>query len=136
MSSTDADPLSGLSVLIVEDEFLIAAEAQQIVEHAGAATVNLANSVAAARTALANDPGPDVVILDLNLGLGEDGSVLVEELARRRVPFVIASGFQVKLDPVEPHHAAMARGTLLTKPYGEADLIEAVVTAIARARNG
>lgn len=120
MSPAGAGRLSGLSVLIVEDEFLIAVDAQRIVEEAGAANAFPVNSLAAARERLADQPSIDLVILDMRLG-EEDGGTLTKELDNRGIPFVIASGFATD-------HGGSAG--VLTKPYRDTDLIEAILSAI------
>jgi CheY-like chemotaxis protein len=123
MTRTVPGPLSGLSVLIVEDEFLIAIEAQQIVEDAGAAVAHPVNSVDAARAFLATGSCVDVAILDMRLG-NEDGRALMNDLTDKAIPFVIASGLVLE-------YSGPAK--VLMKPYRDIDLIEALrLTAAGR----
>ena len=122
-------PLSALSVLVVEDEFLIAVEAQRIVEEAGAGSVILVNSIEAARTAL--DLGPvDVCVLDVQLGR-DHGAVLTHDLISRGIPFVVASGLRMDADI-----AGINPALVLAKPYRDVELIEALRTALDRAAPG
>ena len=65
--------LAGRTVLIVEDAYLIALEAQRMAEEAGAERVVLASSVEDVRTLLAGEPKIDICVLDLKLG-EEDAS--------------------------------------------------------------
>lgn len=125
MPSANAGPLSGLSVLIIEDEFLIAVEAQRIVEEAGACRAILANSVDEARQRMLADVSIDAAVLDIRLG-DEDGATLVHELTSRGIPFIIASGFTL-----DGGRAPAGSSIVLTKPYRDAELIEAILSALA-----
>jgi CheY-like chemotaxis protein len=125
MPSANAGPLFGLSVLIIEDEFLIAVEAQRIVEEAGACRALLANSVEEARQRMLADAPIDLAVLDIRLG-DEDGATLVHELSSRRIPFIIASGFAL-----QGGWAPAESSIVLTKPYRDAELIEAILSALA-----
>jgi DNA-binding response OmpR family regulator len=116
-------PLSGISVLIIEDEFLIAAEAQRIVEDAGANNVVLANSIAAVRRLLASGMRFHVGILDLKLG-HEDATPLIEDLRAGGIPFLVASGFDARLE--------IEGLLLLQKPYHDADMIGAIEVLVGR----
>ena len=121
MIRTGSGPLAGISVLIVEDEFLIAVEAQRIVEEAGARSGALVNSIAAAHRHIARE-AVDVVILDMRLG-EEDGGGLLREYMDRGVPVVIASGLAPEREIAAP---------VLMKPYRDTDLIAAVLNALDR----
>jgi DNA-binding NarL/FixJ family response regulator len=122
MPRTVAGPLSGISVLIVEDEFLIAVEAQRIVEEAGAVCGFPVNSVETARRHLATQPAVDIAVLDMRLG-DEDGGALMADLSDRGIPFVIASGLAVNLG---------GSAIVVMKPYRDIDLIEAILSTLAR----
>ena len=110
-------PLSGRTVLIVEDAYLIALEAQRIVEEAGARRVILAGSVEDSRSALAAEPGIDVCILDLRLG-EQDATPLIREIGERGIPVLVVTGFDSTSPEVDV--------PLLKKPYQETELIEAI----------
>ena len=110
-------PLSGRTILIVEDAYLIALEAQRIVEEAGARRVILAGSVEHSRSALAEEPGIDVCILDLRLG-EQDATPLIREFGERGIPVLVVTGFDSTSPEVDV--------PLLKKPYQETELIEAI----------
>jgi DNA-binding response OmpR family regulator len=116
--------LSGLTFLIVEDAYLIALEAQQIVEDAGAKRVILASTVDDARTALASVAGIDICVLDLKLG-EEDATQLIEHLRSLGVAVLVATGFDTTVPDID--------APLLKKPYQEAEFLEAIHAII---RNG
>lgn len=113
--------LSGLTVLIIEDEFLIAADVQRIVEDAGAVRVLLASSTAAARAFLDGNSPIDIGILDLMLG-GEDGFPLAQKFRDRQIPFVVATGLDRSLD--------LPDVVVVQKPYDDRAVIEALLKAL------
>ncbi len=114
-------PLSGRTVLIVEDAYLIALEAQEMVVEAGAKEVMLASTLEDARRLLAHASAIDVCVVDLRLG-EEDASPLIEEAAARGIAVVVATGF----DSVIPNVDA----PLLKKPYQETEFVEAIRAAL------
>lgn len=108
-------------MLIIEDEFLIAADVQRIVEDAGAAAVLLASSTAAARARLAEEQAIDIGILDLKLG-SEDGLPLAQDLRDRGIPFVVATGLDRAID--------LPGVAVVQKPYNDREVVEALVQAL------
>jgi len=110
------DLLAGMTVLVVEDEYLIALEAQRIIEEAGAGEILLANSVAEVRKLLADGPKIDVAVLDLGLGK-EDGSALIDEFGECGIALLVTTGFD----------GGGPRGVLrLSKPYRDTELVAAI----------
>jgi DNA-binding NtrC family response regulator len=109
---------------VVEDEFLIALDAQRILEDAGAETVLLANSTGDVRKLLTDGPRIDASILDLRLG-EEDASSLMEEFGRRTIPFLVTTG----LDTAAPKSVR-----ILTKPYRDAEFVDAILELVHRKR--
>ena len=88
--ATDS-PLAGRRLLIVEDEYLIAAELESALQRERAVVVGMANGVARGLALLA-ETDPDAAILDLNLG-GEVSTQIAAALSERKVPFVIVTGY-------------------------------------------
>ena len=82
--------LIGKRALVVEDEALLALELAECLTDAGLEVVGPATSVANALK-LVNNPGCDVVILDVNLGT-EHSEPVALELKARGIPFVVLSG--------------------------------------------
>ncbi|MGH6925395.1 MAG: response regulator [Propylenella sp.] len=117
----NARPLAGLTILIVEDTYLIALEVQRMVEEAGAQRATLAATVSEVRERLAAGRPIDVCILDLRLG-EEDATPLIEELRERGIAVLVATGF----DSVGPNVDV----PLLQKPYQEAELVAAIRAAL------
>jgi len=114
--------LNGLTILIVEDEYLIALEAQRIAEEAGAAQVILANAVEEVRKLLTSGVSIDVAVLDLRLG-SEDASPLIHEFTTRNTPLIIATGLEADI-PIG--------AILLAKPYRDADFVAVILSALKR----
>jgi DNA-binding NtrC family response regulator len=114
--------LDGLTVLVVEDEFLIALDAQRVLEDAGAGTVLLANSTGDVRKLLADGPRIDASILDLKLG-EEDATSLMEEFARRNIPFLVTTGLDASVPAGVP---------ILPKPYRDGEFIDAILELVHR----
>lgn len=115
-------PLRGRTILIVEDAYLIALEAQRIVEEAGAERVLLAATVEDVRSTLAVEPKIDLCVLDLKLG-EEDARPLISDIAARGVPVLVVTGFA---------STTVSSGTpVLRKPYQESDLVEAIRFAVS-----
>ena len=82
--------LVGRTILVIEDEPLIALDIRQAFEDAGA-TVVVARTLAAALLE-AEDTSISAAIVDHALGDG-DSSEICERLKERNVPFVTYSGF-------------------------------------------
>jgi DNA-binding response OmpR family regulator len=88
-----------LSVLVVEDEPLIAMMIEDFIDLLGHRLAGTADSVADA-AALVAAGGFDVAILDVNLRDGPSWPV-ADALKARGVPFVLATGGHVEPPPVE-----------------------------------
>lgn len=86
-----AGPSSAGSILVVEDQMLIALDLEQMLEQSGFSVVATAGSVAEALAAL-DSLSPDAAILDVNLGDGTSEAI-AEALASRGIPFMFATGY-------------------------------------------
>jgi light-regulated signal transduction histidine kinase (bacteriophytochrome)/CheY-like chemotaxis protein len=85
------DDLSGITVMILEDQLVIAVGLEQILVAAGAQEVLTVGSEAEAMKLLAHRQ-PDVAVLDINLGSGTSLAVAAE-LTQRKIPFAFATGY-------------------------------------------
>jgi CheY-like chemotaxis protein len=110
--------LAGCSILICEDEPLIALDIADAFSNAGARVV-MANSLAQAFIAVEDDP-PSAVILDHALSDGES-SQLRECLKERNIPFVLYSGYPGVQDE------AADKAVSLSKPASPQLLVTTVV---------
>lgn len=114
--------LTGKRILIVEDEFLIAAMLEDMLVDLGAVVVGPAATVAKG-LALAGTEALDAAVLDVNVsGLRVDP--VAEALSERGVPIVFATGYG----------NSAVRGTdttpLLQKPYTQKKLSDALAQAL------
>jgi light-regulated signal transduction histidine kinase (bacteriophytochrome)/CheY-like chemotaxis protein len=121
MPAQESEPLqSGLPVLLVEDQVLIAMDAEMMLADAGIENVVTASSSADALNRLKTFT-PAIGILDINLG--RDTSVPVaEELARLGIPFVFATGYDDR--SIVPE--GFADVPVVRKPYDSAALLKAL----------
>src|SRR5437762_1858425 len=83
-------PLSGCSILVVEDEPLIALDIVENFTNAGASVFAAHNLQDGLR--LAGHPDLSAAVVDFGLSDG-DGSALCERLKERAVPFVLHTGY-------------------------------------------
>ena len=119
----DAAPISGLgTVLLVEDNLLVAMDTADTIEAMGVAVISV-SSVADALAAL-ETAEPGAALVDVHLGTATAGPV-AEALRDRGVPFALTTG--------EASAAGMGAREILMKPYAPAEL-EAVLGRLAAAR--
>ncbi|GBQ51471.1 response regulator receiver:GAF [Komagataeibacter europaeus LMG 18890] len=111
---TDAD------ILLVEDQFLIAMEAEWAIEESNLGQVRTVASVYEALTAIRTRV-PDVAILDVNLG--DENSIEVAHMLRARgVPFIFATGYADRtMIPPDLRDVPVER-----KPYSATALAERI----------
>jgi CheY-like chemotaxis protein len=96
---TDAPdrPLEGLSVLVLEDQYLIACEMERIVAALGGSVIGPAANARSAR-GLIEHTTPDLALLDVNLD-GEHVWDVAQELQSRGVRLIFASGYEATQVP-------------------------------------
>ena len=114
------------SILIVEDEPLIAMMLEDFLETLGHDVVGTCDSVEEAIERV-EAGGFDLAIIDVQLKDGQRVWPLADRLAKAGTPFIIATGGHVE-PPPEAHAAA----PILAKPY----TIEAIEPALALACGG
>jgi DNA-binding NtrC family response regulator len=120
-----AGPLHDLNVLVVEDDYLQASICALALEESGANVLGPLPDVADAR-ALLEMVSPDCVLLDLRL---RDGYtfLLADELHKRGIPTVLATGYDTSVFPFFPEPSDR-----LQKPFSDRQLVEAVGLAVGR----
>jgi CheY-like chemotaxis protein len=111
--------LTGYRVLVVEDEYFIAAEIEDALTQAGAQVVGPISGVEEALRQVRGD-GFDLAVLDLNLR-GDLAYPVADALQERGVPFLFASAYQPTEMP-----ASYRLHRLLSKPYDSRILVEAL----------
>jgi CheY-like chemotaxis protein len=130
---TQSNPLlAGKRCLVLDDEFLIALDIQQILEIAGAASVVCVGNSADAMTALRNALKFDLAVLDVKLSGATSTSLTVAAaLAEQNTPFVFLTG--VHGDDV--HTKKFPTAPVVEKPYQAQVLMEAVLRALTSRRS-
>ena len=108
-------------VLIVEDDFIIALDLEDMLRSLGVAHERTANNVTQALAAIAQ-AAPHFGLIDVNLG-GEKSFAVAERLVELSIPFAFTTGYGDKF--AFPPHLANAR--MVTKPYS----VEAIHAAIS-----
>lgn len=118
--------LDGLRILVLEDEFLIAMDVEQLCRDYGAGDVVIARDLAEIdRKNVASRF--DAAIVDLMLG-GTSTLDFASGLLQSGVPFVFASGYS----DANEIKTSFPDVRLITKPYSGDDLIGAVAAACGR----
>jgi CheY-like chemotaxis protein len=119
--------LSGKRCFVLDDEFLIALDIQQILERAGAAHVTSVASATEAIEVLSREPKFDLAVLDVKLGGVERNSLDVAALLHTQaVPFVFLTG--MRADDV--HAKKFPNAPVIEKPYEATALLRAVQHAL------
>jgi DNA-binding response OmpR family regulator len=111
--------LHGLTIMVVEDEFLVANLIEHMLEDAGCAISGPFPRLAEAVDGAKREPC-DAAILDVNLA-GERIFPVAEILARRNIPFMFVTGYDGGSMPLE--YAGCPR---LHKPFKSAELLHAL----------
>lgn len=118
-------PLSGLRILVVEDELIILMMIEGMLSDLGCSSVVSASSIDKALALVAGEKF-DIAMLDMNLG-GSDSDAVAEALERHSVPFVYCTGNRAGND---------AKGDLdrpvLRKPFSDKELAAALSRLIQK----
>ncbi|MBV9991893.1 MAG: GAF domain-containing protein [Alphaproteobacteria bacterium] len=122
----DGARLSGRA-LVVEDNMIIALDAESTLEALGASRVDVAPSVSAALREIERGP-VDFAILDVNLG-SESSFPIADRLIAIGVPIVFATGYGKNIEFPE----RFARVPVVSKPYNPESLMPKIAEALRRA---
>jgi FixJ family two-component response regulator len=116
--------LEGLTVLVMEDDFLQADDARAALEEAGAAVIGPFAAPAATIEALKQQQ-PECAILDVHVmgGRSFEAALVARALG---IPVVLATGYQLGKPPPE-----LAGAVHLRKPVQSHELVDAVLRAMA-----
>lgn len=124
-----------ISILVVEDEALIAENLRQSLEDLGYAVTDTCYTYAEAAQAL-NRPAADLVLLDINLGSADPahtGLALARQMSGPGAPpFIFLTAYN-DLDTIRQATRLRPSGYLI-KPVNSATLFAAIQTAIERHR--
>jgi CheY-like chemotaxis protein len=118
--------LSGLKVLVLEDEFLIAMDVEQICRDHGADGVTIRRQLSEIDEQLWTD-GFDVAVIDMLLE-GNPTLPFARTLKERNIPFLFASGYA----DIADLRSEFPDVRLVSKPYSESDLVKAILASVGR----
>ena len=124
MDFSYTDDLEGISVLLVEDEAILAIDVTAIIEMAGGRVIGPAYSLGQGFSWI--DRGKfDCAVLDINL---HDELVfkLADALIERRIPILFLSAHSLNVAP--PH---LQQRRLIHKPFSTRSLIKAIRAEVA-----
>ena len=116
MVEPDSDALRGQRLLIVEDEYTIAADLARALEERGADVIGPAASIEDALELVGAQQQIDGAVLDINLR-GERAYPVADALRMREVPFIFATGYDAWAIP-----AAYADVPRIEKPVSTREL--------------
>jgi len=114
-----------MRVLVLEDEFLIAMDVEQLCQDAGSSEVKIARSLA--EVADLDMDSFDAAIVDVMLA-GSSTLDFARILQERGTPFVFASGYSDLAEIT----AAFPGKVVVGKPYAGDDLVQALANACGR----
>ncbi len=117
-------PFDGVSVLLLEDEYLIAMDAEQALTGFGVANVTIVTSLEGAAEAAA-EGGVAVAILDININ-GETSYGIAQRFRSQGIPVIFASGYGIRKRDAPDIDGAI----YLNKPYTREALRDAVAAAL------
>lgn len=121
---TDEQPLHDKRILVLEDDYYLASDAQALLERAGAQVVGPLGRTCREGDIL--DAGDlDAAIVDINLGRGPSFD-FARLLAGRGVPFVFVTGYDAAVVPDD-----LAQRPRLQKPIRDRDLLAALAELVA-----
>lgn len=127
----DTRLLEGLSILVLEDEFLIALDIEETCIEQGAAEVTTCRSLDELGTEPLDRLVFDVAVIDMHLG-GQSTLDFARSLFEAGRPFVFATGHSRP----DEFGAGFPGVAVVTKPFQAQDLVEAIANAIRMRREG
>lgn len=128
MSRNTRDIFSGQSVLIVEDQLMIALEVVNHVEGLGCTVVGPAGSVDEAIALLA-ESAPDAALLDVNLS-GQRVTPVAQACQDRDIPFALVTGY----GRLELEEALLQSAPRVHKPFNLPGIQQALANLLAAKR--
>jgi CheY-like chemotaxis protein len=123
---SDARPLAGFNVLIVEDNLIVALEAEDLLRSLGASSLVAVSTIAAA-VRVRETTSIDFAVLDINLGF-ENSFGFAALLRASKTPFLFASGYGEQRNAGE----SLLMELTVSKPYDREALQNAIALTLAR----
>lgn len=123
--------LTGRSILVLEDEYLIAMDVEQTCLEWGAEKVTIVRSVDALSDEHLADGAYDAAVLDLRLG-GQSTVGVAERLEGIGIPFVFATG----MSDIDELTQRFAKVPVVAKPYSCDDLVRILLVRMNQSLSG
>lgn len=130
MAELAIEALRGRSLLVCDDEYMLAMSLVRMLERAGAKVIGPAPNVGSALALVASNDRIDGAILDINLR-GERAYPIADALRKRGVPFVFATGYDRSAIP-----GAYNDVPRLEKPLNTRELVRALGEMIEGRESG
>lgn len=121
------DMLSGLHILLIEDQSLIALDTEAMLHELGASTVETLAAVEPALSWLDHNR-PHAAVLDINLGTTSSFAI-AEKLAQHSIPFIFTTGYGE--DAAVP--AQFSGILIVAKPYSVEAMGQALLACLGTA---
>jgi DNA-binding response OmpR family regulator len=118
----DRGNVTGVNVLIVEDEFLVALQLEDILTEAGHRVIGIVPDHASVH---ALPEPPDVALVDLNLRDGPSGPAIAQQLAERYGTVIV----YVTANPSQVEKPAPTALGVVQKPFSPHSILAAVALA-------
>jgi CheY-like chemotaxis protein len=120
----DENTFGGRRILVVEDDYLVVTDLIERLQSMGADVIGPVTSLDKAFERLERLPDIAGAILDLNVA-GQMVFPLAEELQRRNVPFIFATGYDD--DAIPPAYAQVQR---FAKPASDTEIASALLDVV------
>lgn len=129
MVHSKSSALSGLRILVVEDNYMIAQLFSEILENCGCVVIGpCANAQSGAKAI--EDNSLDGAVLDANLGDGFTSAAVAVALHAASVPFLVATGYGTLALAEE----VLERAPRITKPINDAEFEATAIATFTRPR--
>jgi|SRR5208283_3433329 len=124
--------MTGKTILIVEDEGLIALHLTEILENAGYHVVDPVYSGEMALRALEKPPLPDLILMDIGLAGALDGIETARQV-RQRYPAPLIFVTAYTSESMLARMLEVAPDAVLIKPFVDSELLALIGKAVGRA---
>lgn len=123
--------MTGETILVVEDEGLIALYLTELMEKAGYKVIGAASSGEMVLRALEESPRPDLILMDIGLAGSLDGIETTRQIRQKTaIPLIFVTAYTSD-DTLERVRGVAADG-YISKPFLDKDLLDLVGKTIGK----
>ncbi len=116
--------LSGQNIFVLEDEFILAWELEEILRDAGATVVGPAHHIAGGLALIEGSQKIDAAVLDININ-GQESIPVALALEEKGIPFVYTTGYGRDSQKAR-------KAPVLDKPYTPSQLVDSVCALVKK----